>query len=110
MSCLCYFFVSCYSFISGILKLEVPERGGATVFPRVGVSIQPSRRSAAFWHNMHENGEGDILTHHAACPVLFGTKWVSNKWIHERGQEFKRPCTLENTIDPAYNDFLTLLD
>ena len=32
---------------------------------------------------------------HAACPVLFGTKWVSNRWIHEVGQEFRRPCALE---------------
>lgn len=21
---------------------------------------------------------------------------VANKWLHERGQEFHRPCTLEN--------------
>lgn len=30
----------------------------------------------------------------SACPVLTGIKWVSNKWIHERGQEFRRPCGL----------------
>jgi len=28
-----------------------------------------------------------------ACPVLIGNKWVANKWIHERGQEFRRPCS-----------------
>ena len=70
----------------------MPEKGGATVFPGVGARIQPVRRSAAFWHNLHASGDGDLLTRHAACPVLFGTKWVSNKWIHERGQEFRRPC------------------
>ena len=26
--------------------------------------------------------------------VLIGNKWVSNKWIHEVGQEFRRPCEL----------------
>ncbi len=26
-----------------------------------------------------------------ACPVLIGNKWVANKWIHQRGQEFRRP-------------------
>jgi prolyl 4-hydroxylase len=31
------------------------------------------------------------------CPVLIGNKWIANKWIHERGQEFRRPCLL----DPA---------
>ncbi|KAH3862525.1 hypothetical protein DPMN_025492 [Dreissena polymorpha] len=25
---------------------------------------------------------------------MFPKKWVSNKWIHERGQEFLRPCGL----------------
>jgi len=82
--------------------LEVPEIGGSTVFPRIGAKIQPMRRSAAFWYNLLPSGDGDYLTRHAACPVLFGTKWVSNKWIHMIGQEFIRPCNLapEFTEDP----------
>ena len=39
--------------------------------------------------------QGDDLTRHAACPVLAGTKWVSNLWIHERGQEFTRSCSTD---------------
>jgi hypothetical protein len=60
--------------------------------------------------------QGDLLTRHAgkndvanilttdsihrsmafsACPVLVGNKWVANKWIHERGQEFRRPCAVD---------------
>jgi len=69
------------------------EQGGATVFPHLGISLWPKRGSAAFWYNLHQNGEGDDMTRHAACPVLAGTKWVSNFWIHERGQEFARPCS-----------------
>ena len=52
------------------------------------------QRSALFWYNLHRDGEGDMRTRHAACPVLAGQKWVSNKWIHERGQDFIRPCAL----------------
>ena len=30
---------------------------------------------AAFWWNLKKSGEGDILTRHAGCPVLVGSKW-----------------------------------
>ncbi|KTF80421.1 hypothetical protein cypCar_00041580 [Cyprinus carpio] len=50
--------------------------------------------SAVFWYNLHKNGKVDLNTEHAGCPVLRGNKWVANKWIHEFGQEFRRPCSL----------------
>ncbi|XP_017489729.1 PREDICTED: prolyl 4-hydroxylase subunit alpha-1-like, partial [Rhagoletis zephyria] len=68
------------------------EAGGATVFTQLGVTVWPKKNSAAFWYNLHKSGDGDLLTRHAACPVLLGSKWVSNKWIHERGQEFRKKC------------------
>ncbi|XP_015914091.1 prolyl 4-hydroxylase subunit alpha-1 [Parasteatoda tepidariorum] len=77
-----------------LLYMSDVDAGGATVFPQIGVTLRPKKGAAAFWHNLHKNGEGDMLTRHAACPVLAGSKWVSNKWLHERGQEFRRPCGL----------------
>ncbi|XP_054165484.1 prolyl 4-hydroxylase subunit alpha-1-like [Oppia nitens] len=71
------------------------EAGGATVFPHLGITLWPKKSTAAFWYNLHKSGDGDLLTRHAACPVLVGSKWVSNKWIHERGQEFRKPCGLK---------------
>lgn len=70
-------------------------QGGATVFTELGLSLFPIKRAAAFWLNLHASGEGDLATRHAACPVLRGSKWVSNKWIHQGGQELLRPCDLE---------------
>uniref|UniRef100_A0A8C0FBN2 procollagen-proline 4-dioxygenase n=1 Tax=Bubo bubo TaxID=30461 RepID=A0A8C0FBN2_BUBBB len=68
------------------------EAGGATVFPDFGAAIWPKKGTAVFWYNLFRSGEGDYRTRHAACPVLVGCKWVSNKWFHERGNEFLRPC------------------
>ncbi|XP_050664933.1 prolyl 4-hydroxylase subunit alpha-1-like isoform X13 [Leptidea sinapis] len=70
-------------------------QGGATVFVDIGVSVFPVKGAALVWMNLHRSGEGDLATRHAACPVLLGSKWACNKWIHEIGQEFLRPCDLE---------------
>lgn len=51
---------------------------------------------------MLRSGEGDLRTRHAACPVLLGIKWVSNKWIHEKGQDVYRPCGLYKSIEERY--------
>ncbi|GFY79124.1 prolyl 4-hydroxylase subunit alpha-1 [Trichonephila inaurata madagascariensis] len=68
--------------------------GGATVFPRLNITVWPKKGSALFWHNVKSNGIGDILTLHGACPVVTGSKWVTNVWFHERGQEFRLKCGL----------------
>ncbi|THD28615.1 Proline HYdroxylase [Fasciola hepatica] len=78
-----------------IFYMSEVTAGGGTAFNRIGALVRPIRRASAFWWNLLPSGEGDLRTRHAACPVLVGSKWVMNVWFHERGQEFIRPCELE---------------
>ncbi|ELU16050.1 hypothetical protein CAPTEDRAFT_114796, partial [Capitella teleta] len=76
-----------------MIYLNDVEAGGRTVFPRLNLVIEPIKNSAVFWHNLLDDGQQDDRTIHGACPVVLGRKWVANKWIHEYGQEFQRPCS-----------------
>uniref|UniRef100_F7BV01 Prolyl 4-hydroxylase subunit alpha-3 n=1 Tax=Equus caballus TaxID=9796 RepID=F7BV01_HORSE len=76
-----------------MIYLSSVEAGGATAFIYANFSVPVVKNAALFWWNLHRSGEGDSDTLHAGCPVLVGDKWVANKWIHEYGQEFRRPCS-----------------
>jgi len=85
-----------------LFYMTEPETGGGTVFTELKTAIQPSKNNALFWYNLYRNGEGDLRTRHAACPVLIGAKWIANKWIHEKQQEFARPCGLKFSEHERY--------
>eukprot|EP00048_Salpingoeca_helianthica_P007377 m.109630 g.109630 ORF g.109630 m.109630 type:complete len:183 (+) comp14315_c0_seq2:1133-1681(+) len=70
-----------------MLYLSDVAEGGATAFPRLGTRSFPARGDAAFWVNLVDEGVGNPITLHGACPVLAGSKWVANKWIHEAGND-----------------------
>ncbi|KAM9389124.1 LOW QUALITY PROTEIN: prolyl 4-hydroxylase subunit alpha-3 [Phaethornis superciliosus] len=78
-----------------MIYLSTVEAGGSTAFIQANFSVPVVKNAALFWWNLRRNGAGDGDTLHAACPVLAGDKWVANKWIHEHGQEFRRPCSTE---------------
>ncbi|XP_070826916.1 prolyl 4-hydroxylase subunit alpha-3 isoform X2 [Chaetodon trifascialis] len=77
-----------------MIYLSSVEAGGSTAFIYANFSVPVVERAAIFWWNLHRNGQGDVDTLHAGCPVLVGDKWVANKWIHEHGQEFQHRCSL----------------
>ena len=73
------------------------EAGGHTVFPLAGVYAKPRKGSVVFWWNMDDAGGYDYRVRHGGCPVLIGSKWITNKWPRIHNQMFKRPC-------PAYTN------
>ncbi|NXT50006.1 P4HA3 hydroxylase, partial [Pluvianellus socialis] len=78
-----------------MIYLSAVEAGGSTAFVYANFSVPVVKNAALFWWNLRRNGDGDGDTLHAGCPVLAGDKWVANKWIHEHGQEFRRPCSTD---------------
>jgi prolyl 4-hydroxylase len=67
-------------------QLSDVEKSGSTVFPYLKVLVPAVKRSAFFWFNLKESGASEDSSRHAGCPVLIGSKWVANKWLHESGQ------------------------
>ncbi|MCP9259530.1 Prolyl 4-hydroxylase subunit alpha-1 [Dirofilaria immitis] len=85
-----------------LIYMTEPEIGGGTVFIDLKTSVPCTKNAALFWYNLMRSGEVDMRTQHAACPVLTGIKWVTNKWFHERGQEWRRPCGLNQFDQERY--------
>ena len=65
------------------------EAGGATAFPNTGNRIPANKGDGVFWINLKTSGMVDKLTHHGGCPVLVGSKWITNKWVGYL-QQFKK--------------------
>jgi len=65
-----------------ILYLGVPEAGGATVFPDIGLEVVPQRGHAVFFS--YDQPDASTLSLHGGAPVIAGEKWVATKWLRER--------------------------
>ena len=56
------------------------------------ILFQAEKGSAVFWWNLLTNGLLDVQTVHGGCPVVVGSKWITNKWIRWKHQQMKLPC------------------
>ena len=75
-----------------MIYLSNVESGGHTIFPQAGISVQPKEGDALFWFNLGTKNNFDTRIFHLGCPVIFGNKWIANKWIKILPQFKKYPC------------------
>jgi len=66
------------------LYLSEVEEGGGTHFPKLNITMMPKKGSAILWPSVLDENPTvqDRRTLHAALPVIKGTKYAANSWIH----------------------------
>lgn len=69
---------------TAMVYLNDVEEGGATVFERLGVSVQPQAGAMLAWNNARPDGSLNPEVLHAAKPVIRGVKYVITKWFRTR--------------------------
>jgi prolyl 4-hydroxylase len=64
-----------------IMYLHTTPRGGATIFPDVGLDVAPVKGNAVFFS--YDRAHPDTRSLHGGAPVLEGEKWIATKWLRE---------------------------
>ena len=64
--------------------LNPVEEGGATVFPRLKLGIEPRPGVLLIWNNADPEGVPNPWTIHAGTPVVKGAKYIVTKWYRCR--------------------------
>jgi len=64
-----------------LMYLNTPARGGATVFPDIGLDVMPVKGNAVFFSYDRPHPASKSL--HGGAPVVEGEKWVATKWLRE---------------------------
>jgi prolyl 4-hydroxylase len=62
-----------------LMYLDAPDKGGATVFPDVGLEVAPVKGNAVFFS--YDRPHPMTRSLHGGAPVIEGTKWVATKWL-----------------------------
>lgn len=69
---------------TAFVYLSSVEEGGHTEFPRLGLKVKPERGAMLIWPSVfdHDPTRADRRTDHGALPVVSGTKFSANVWVH----------------------------
>ena len=77
-----------------MVYLSEDIEGGMTVFPQMKISVKPRIGSVLYWFTIHPNLSYDSRQVHLGCPVIYGNKWILNKWLKLNAQFLKYRCPL----------------
>ena len=68
--------------------------GGHTLFPQLNIAVKPEAGAGLYWFNRSAQNGVDSRVRHSSCPVLYGNKWIANKWIKWIANFKTFPCNL----------------
>lgn len=68
---------------SVIIYLNDVEEGGQTNFPKLDITINPTKGKCLIFNNL-QDGDRHPLSLHCGLPVTKGEKWIATTWIRER--------------------------
>eukprot|EP01114_Cavostelium_apophysatum_P013871 TRINITY_DN3456_c0_g1_i1.p1 TRINITY_DN3456_c0_g1~~TRINITY_DN3456_c0_g1_i1.p1 ORF type:complete len:335 (-),score=49.14 TRINITY_DN3456_c0_g1_i1:79-1083(-) len=71
-------------YASVLCFLNDVEEGGETNFPKVNLSVPPTKGAAILWYNTFSNGTVDPMSLHGGNPVKKGVKYVAVQWLREK--------------------------
>jgi prolyl 4-hydroxylase len=92
--------------VTALVYLNKVEGGGATQFPKLGITVPASPGRMVIFHNTTEDISGPHpLSLHAGMPVEAGEKWAFNLWFrhHDTKEMFdkKKPLPSVTFCIPA---------
>lgn len=66
---------------TAIAYLNEDYEGGATVFPKLSISLRANAGDVLIFDNVDAEGQPHPLMLHAGEPVTQGAKWIATRWI-----------------------------
>ena len=81
-------------FTTAMVYLSEVESGGFTIFPNLNLFFKPEPGQLLYWNLKRTDGTTDPRMNHLGCPVMYGDKWILNKWIRWEAQMSTYKCFL----------------